>query len=373
LLRIAAANYLWQLSGTRARSEPVPPLDAAPELEAKLVSEAAAWRMCRMLNGEHRELLAEWFSLAARADRVLAPQWVPVVMDVVKQPELASVIPVLGRRAAWLAARNPEWKLRDSTASPSEERWSNGTLDERLAELAALRALDPAAARGWVEKTRGVDPPDAREAFVRVLMIGVSADDEPFLETALDDKRKAVRAAAAGCLARLPQSAYVRRSLERLEPLMVLDPVRSGLIGKLKKRRLQVQLPVTLDKATLRDGLDASPPASRKIGERAWWLVQMVSIAPPSHWTQRFTCDVETFIEAVEDTEYGSDLMSALTEAAIRHVDDVWLAALCRHFVSKNPSAEAADALDTTILKIVRAAPIASRATLLSKTHHSID
>jgi hypothetical protein len=154
---------------------------------------------------------------------------------------------------------------------------------------------------------------------------------------------------------------------------MVLDPVRSGLIGKLKKRRLQVQLPVTLDKATLRDGLDASPPASRKIGERAWWLVQMVSIAPPSHWTQRFTCDVETFIEAVEDTEYGSDLMSALTEAAIRHVDDVWLAALCRHFVSKNPSAEAADALDTTILKIVRAAPIASRATLLAQTLHSID
>jgi hypothetical protein len=367
LLRVAAANYLWRLSGSRVAISEVEPVEKAPPVEEKLVSEAGAWRMSRMLNGEHRDLLPEWFVLVAHAGRVLPPHWVPVALDALKSSELEAAVPALGRRAIWLAARNPSWQLRDIKAPPSEERWSNGTLAERVAELAALRAVDPAAARGWIEKTWDVDPPEAREAFVRVLLNGLSAADEPFLEIALRDKRKAVRTVAVECLARLPTSAHALRALERVDPLLKFDPPGTGLLGKLKKRRLHVELPAALDKAAARDGIEASPPASRKIGERAWWLVQMVSLVPPSHWTTRFGCDARTLIDAVADTEFRSELLSALTEAAVRHADDAWLTALLQHFLDQQPAAESADATDGTILQLISAAPIASRERLVAQ------
>jgi hypothetical protein len=373
LLRVAAARYLWSLAGARAPIAALTSVEQAPPLEEKLISETASWRMGRMLNGQHRELLHEWFALAARAGRVLAPQWLPVVLDALKPAELEGVAPALGRRAVWLATRNPAWQLRDTTAAPSEERWSNGTLAERLADLTALRATDPATARAWVGKTWEVDPPEAREVFVRALLNGLSSGDEAFLETALRDKRKAVRSAALEGLARLPASAYTLRNLERVEPLFTFDPPNTGLLGKLKKRRLQVELPAALDKAAVKDGIESTPPASRKIGERTWWLAQMVSLVPPSRWTARFGVDPKSFIDAVCETDYGAELFGALIEAANRHSDEAFLSALLQRFLGERPPGDVANALDGTVLQLVGAAPVAVRERLLAQALASID
>ena len=363
LLRVAAATYLWQLAGSRAAISARAAVENAPPLEDRLISEVAVWRMGRMLNGDHRDLLSEWFALATRTGRVLPPQWLPVVLDVLKPAELAGFAAVLGRRAVWLAARNPAWHLRDVVTPPSEERWVNGTLAERVGELTRLRAIDADAARGWVEKTWAVESPEAREAFVRVLLEGVSAADEAFLETALGDKRKAVRAAAVECLALLPACAHARRNLERVEPLLTFDPPGSGLLGKLKKRHLHIELPAVLDKVTVRDGIEVSPPANRKIGERAWWLVQMISLVPPSHWTTRFGCDARTLVEAVTETEYSAELFSALTRAAGRHADEAWLAEILRQALAKHQSAGSSE--DSSVIELVNGAPASVRERLL--------
>jgi hypothetical protein len=141
----------------------------------------------------------------------------------------------------------------------------------------------------------------------------------------------------------------------------------------LKKRRLRVELPAALDKAAIRDGIDESPPASRKIGERAWWLVQMVSLVPPAHWTTRFECDAGTFIDAVADTEHAAELLSALRHAASRHGDDTWLAVLLQHLLAQRRAAEAAGATDEAILQLMNATSSASRERLLAQALASIE
>lgn len=355
LLRIAAASYLWQLAGARTAISPRALVENAPPVEDRLICEVAAWRMGRMLNGDHRDLLPEWFALAARSGRVLPPQWLPVVLDALKPGELQGIGAVLGRRAVWLATRNPAWRLRDVVAPPSEDRWTHGTLTERIGELTALRALDAAAARGWVEKTWEVESPEGREAFVRVLLNGVSIADQALLESALRDKRKAVRVAAVECLARLPESAHARRNLERLYPLLTFE-----------KRRLRVELPAALDKEAARDGIEASPPASRKIGERTWWLVQMIALVPPSHWTTRFGCDARTLVEAVVETEYSAELLSALTQAAARHADETWLAELLRQALAKGTHDEG------TVVELINSASFETRARLIRQVLESI-
>ena len=367
LLRVAAASYLWQLAGSRAVVATPPAAETAeiaPPLEDRRVSEVAAWRMGRMLSGDHRELLPEWFALAAQFGRVLPPQWLPAVLNTLKPAELEGIAAVLGRRAVWLATRNPAWHLRDVAAPPSEERWETGTLAERVGELTALRAADPAAARGWIQKTWESDPPEAREAFVRVLLVGLSEADEAFLEAALRDKRKGVRTAAIECLSRLPTSAHAQRNLARLDPLLTFDLPATGLLGKLKKRRLHVELPAAaLDKEALRDGIEANVPAIRKIGERTWWLVQMVSLVPPSHWTKRFGCDARTLVEAVTETDYSDELITALTEAASRHADEAWLAELLRLTLAKTPPSDPKG--HNSVMELVNGAPAAARERLL--------
>ena len=184
--------------------------------------------------------------------------------------------------------------------------------------------------RAWLRTTWEQDPPDAREAFLNVLRKTVEPADEEFLEIALDDKRKAVRVAAVDCLARLPDCALVRRHLARVDPLLDLPAESGGIFSKLRKRKLQVTLPEAPDKAAQRDGIEPKVPASRKLGERAFWLAQLVALVPPAHWTRRFDCDPAAFLEAVAATDFAHGLLEALTEATGRHPDPEWTVAIAR-------------------------------------------
>jgi Family of unknown function (DUF5691) len=330
LLRAAAATWLWDVAGARAAAQSAESGQVSvPAPSQPLASEAASWRLARMIGGERPELLQEWFELARSARKTLPTHWLPVVLDGVA-PKLRNAFPeVLGPAAAWLASQHPEWSVAPIVTVPSQDRWQEGTLIERRAELAAMRERDPARGRAWLESTWASDPADAREALLGALQIGLSAEDEPFLEAALDDKRKGVRQAAAECLARLPGSAHAQRNLARLEGLLVMEEPKGGLLARFRSRKLIVQLPAALDKAGVRDGLEAKPPAQRKIGDRAFWLEQMVELVPPCHWCERFGCDAPTFVAAAVETDHAGELLSAFSLAATRYPDVEFIGALC--------------------------------------------
>jgi hypothetical protein len=329
LLRAASARKLWDLAGARAAAEPLvaaaPPAPASNESE---LPEAAAMRLVRMIGGDQREFIPEWFMHARESKRILPARFLPLVLEHVPPAIRSTSGAVLGPTAAWLAQLNSTWTVTPVVAEPSEQRWQEGTLEERRAELAAMRAHDPARGREWVTATWDSDPPEAREAFVRALLVGLSDQDEAFLESALDDKRKAVRQAAIECLVRLPHSAHAQRMRSRLEPLVAFEN-KSGLLAKFTKRKLMIELPTAPDKAAQRDGIDVKMPAQRKLGERTYWLVQMVELSQPNDWTARFQCDPATLIDAMMATEYAAELLDAFSESAKRHRDPAWLRALC--------------------------------------------
>jgi hypothetical protein len=361
-LRLAAATQLWETAGSRAPADGTAIASETVEQSSQpFLSEAAAMRLVRMLTGDHGELIPEWFELARSAARWLPPQFVPAVLQALKSSPPAGYAEVLGPTAQWLSKLNPDWTVTPVVHEPSQQRWQEGSMREREAELIAMRKRDAAAAREWLQATWTNEPPDARETFVRAFGTNLSIEDEPFLETGLDDKRKAVRQAAAELLAQLPDSAHAKRNLARLDPLISFDE-KKGLLGKLSKRKLLIQLPAAVDKDAQRDGIEAKPPAQLKIGERAFWLRQMVAVAPPAHWTARFDCAPATFVAAALDTDYAEDMLGALTRAAALHPDRDWLHALSKAWVdSKHPSHVIASAL----AQMTQHAPVALRAELL--------
>jgi hypothetical protein len=138
-----------------------------------------------------------------------------------------------------------------------------------------------------------------------------------------------VRQAAAECLAGLASSAYAQRAVARADFWLNWEPAGKGLAKLLRKAKLVIELPSALDKAALRDGIEAKPPAQRQIGERAFWLTQMVARVPPAHWTERFACSPAELLDAAGATEYAQELLGAWSTAALRHPAVQWLDALC--------------------------------------------
>src|SRR5206468_2808474 len=111
-------------------------------------------------------------------------------------------------RGLWLARQNPEWGYAVGE-SMDEGRWETGRLDERMEVLREVRGKDPGRGRELLAGTWEKESPDDRPKLLPALTIGMSAGDEPFLDTVLDDGRKEVRKAAANLLSLLPESRLV--------------------------------------------------------------------------------------------------------------------------------------------------------------------
>ncbi|MBE0698058.1 MAG: hypothetical protein IH586_14135, partial [Anaerolineaceae bacterium] len=70
------------------------------------------------------------------------------------------------------------------------------------------------------------------------------------------------------------------------------------------------------------------PSSGLALGEKAWWLAQVLALIPPSTWSSRWNKKVSTLIEAVSKNEMEDALIYGWTEAALRCADSEWIEAL---------------------------------------------
>ena len=283
------------------------------------------------------ELLAEW--LGAAAGRRVPPELVPALLDVGRRhhhlrPVLAEVA---GPLAHWLAAQRPDWGYA-AAGRPAQstvdgpEVWELGSIGRRGGYLHRLRQRDPAQARKLLEATWDAETPDDRAVLLSALKTGLSLDDEPLLERALDDRRRQVRVVAADLLGRLPDSAYGRRMAARALACVDLDtagPTGSrtgpdsgtgtgpdggtGPIG--------IEPPATCDRPMRRDGIAPRPPAGT--GERAWWLEEILARAPLSVWPAP-----ARFLARPVSEAWAVTVRRGLARAAAAQHDIAWALAL---------------------------------------------
>jgi len=286
----------------------------------KMISAEAAVFLKRMLSGEHEAVLPEFLSLAASRKCIVPPETLPALLGLGKNRLRKLVLPVIGERGKWLAGQNPEWAYaleRENT----DEVWETGTRGERLHLLERVRDRETKLAIGLIQSTWEQDPPEERAAFVETLSNGLSMDDEPFLETCLDDSRKEVREAALNLLTRLPQSAHAGRMAARLEPLMEFKTAKIG------KDSLRVTLPENVEAGAKRDGVSGTI-FDKKMGKNTNLLAQMLSLTPPSSWNQKWNQSPERILQAALKSEWKTALLIGWSLATERSGDPDWAAAI---------------------------------------------
>jgi hypothetical protein len=342
---LAAAAVVATARAAGAAPAAVPPPEPAPPDGAPPCSREADAVLARVL-AEQPDLLGEWLERAASAGLAAWPRRLPELLTAgTYDRELRG--PVLragGRRVGWLAGQLRDWSW--ATSDPADaEAWETGARQERLAMLSALRAEDPAAARALVESTWDADSAEDRRAFLTAMQEGLSHDDEPLLERALDDRRKDVRLSAARLLGRLPESALAGRMADRLAPLIEV----TGTVRK----RIEVETPEAVDAAMTRDGIEEKG-APRGSGPRGYWLRQIVWAAPLRVWTERTQMAPQRIIELLRGEEA---LVQAIAQAAHLQRDAEWAAAFARHSGSPSFLASApSEAVAPVVRELVDAA-----------------
>ncbi|MEU6364699.1 DUF5691 domain-containing protein [Streptomyces sp. NPDC046931] len=346
LLDLAAVETVRRRAGLRPAPAGPRPEPAAPDPRPPLPP-AAARRLALLLSdrpgtggGGRRgtapdlmELLPQWLALANARGFAPPPEVLPALLDAARgRTDLRpAVLAFAGPRALWLARLNPDWRFALRSApggaelppeDPGRVRdlWEQGLFAERVALLGALRARQPAAARELLAGTWATERAEDRLMFLDLLRTGLEPADEPFLEQALSDRSRNVRATAAELLPALPGSALAARMAARAAACVAVDRT-SG------EPALVVEPPHECDPGMERDGVAATAPTGR--GERSWWLGQLVEAAPLAIWTRRLGGRTPTEIVALPVADdWRDELHAAWCRAAVRQRDPGWSRAL---------------------------------------------
>ncbi|MGY3203581.1 DUF5691 domain-containing protein [Streptomyces sp. TE5632] len=343
----------------RPRPAPRDPRPALPPAAARRLTMLLADRPGTSGGGRRgttpdlMELLPQWLA-AANAHGFAAPApALPALLDAARgRTDLRpAALRFAGPRALWLARLNPDWRFALRSApgggmslpgtvnavnpkgleAPEEPEvlentesslrlWQEGLFAERVALLAALRSRRPAAARELLATTWATERAEDRLMFLDSLRTRLSPDDEPFLELALADRSRNVRATAAELLSALPGSALAERMAVRAGVCVAVDHTRDT-------PTLTVEAPHECDADMERDGVAAKAPAGR--GERSWWLGQLVEAAPLGTWSRRLGGRSPQQIVALPVADdWRSELHGAWCRAAVRQRDAEWSRAL---------------------------------------------
>jgi hypothetical protein len=300
-------------------------------------------------------ILIEAFELIHAAGQVLPPALLAPALDLPNRRELrAALRGVLGERGRWLAQFNEAWHWArhfvdealhaERLPTDAETIWQEGDLAARVELLKLARRHDRPKSREWLAGVWNVEKADARGQLLEAFAMELSADDPPSLEPILKDRSAVLRRQAAQALARIDRSPLAERMKDRADGLIQISSAKpAGFGAKLKSLlggpavRLEITLPDELPKDWLADGIEAKPPQG--VGERAFWLIQIVALVSPGHWQTRSGLAPADFLAVAANAEHGDTLIEGLIAAALAFGSTDWLAALWDHVLAADATA----------------------------------
>lgn len=327
LLRQAALLTLAERAGRVPACPAFPPAEPCPDDAAPPLPKRAEATLRRVLNGFLPQLAAPLVEATAGRGYRVPPALLPALLEWGKQGQNRPYVRAVAcRKAHWLAAQNADWRYLVDPAR-ADAAFETGTLAERREALRQLRAEDPASALQRLQSGWKQEPPIERAGLIEALAEGLSQADEPFLESALDDRRQEVRLAAAALLAQLPESRLVARMRERLLPCLKLKK-------SLLSTTLEIELPAQCDAAMERDGINPKPDI-KGIGERAAWLMHILACVPLADICQALDVSATRWRELCAKHEFGLVLRLGGAWAAANFGDfqlaALWLGDLLDH------------------------------------------
>jgi len=261
----------------------------------------------------------------ARAGRRFPPALLPTVLELGRRSLAlrAAFAATLGERGRWLAQQREDWRYAAGAGAQADAQtqWQDGSFEQRRALLQSERASDPAAARERLQAALPELPAKERAELVAVLAQRLGPDDEALLDSLRADRGREVRQAALALLLRLPQAAHPQRAAARLAALVTSS---RGLLG----RRWEIDAPSAAADDWKADQIEATRPTHERLGERAWWLYQLVRQVPLSWWTTHTGLDAAELLKWAAKTDWAAALQRGWRDVLVAAPDITWCEAV---------------------------------------------
>ncbi|CAN5601492.1 hypothetical protein BH11CYA1_BH11CYA1_28740 [soil metagenome] len=273
------------------------------------------------------KMVAEWLFFCAAAKQRVPEEFVPRLLSLGKNiSELHSLIEqCCGEHFAWLLSLNQEWygaynRHEYTTLEGSQQVASlinvfeTAELKERHLALQALRQVSAEQGLNVLKLSFEKETFDSKILFLKALSVGLSISDEPFIEEiALADRRKEVRLQAAAQLCLIEGSRYQQRMIERANLYLDYDK---------KEKQFIINLPDKVDESMTRDGIVEVLTLDSRLGQKATWLCQILSLVPASHWQKRFNLSAKEIVQtAMASSEWSLALSLALLNSAAKFAE----------------------------------------------------
>lgn len=322
-------------------SAPMPPraaADAWPALADGPLLTLVRWSLHDGPARLHQQVFLNLSQKQWRLPAVLLPQALDLGRRSMALRTL--MLPALGERGQWLAAQREEWRHAAGVAAPAadESRWSDGSLDQRREFLARERRENPAVARERLEQALDELPAKERADLVAVLAHGLGPQDEPLLDRLRGDRSKEVRQAALQLLLQLPAAAHPQRATQRVAVLLQQERV-------LLRKKWVVDAPTAADESWKADNVDATRPNHESLGERAWWLYQLVRQVPLPWWSQHTGMTPAELRDWANSTDWTEALLRGWCDALLAAPDEAWCEAFLDQVMPNQLSADMATLL----------------------------
>ncbi len=360
VLQALALTRAMHRGGTKLRdeNESVTALGVVPE---PLLSGGAVDTLIRLLNGEFPDILPEWLGIAFTSDRVLPGRVLPELLAAAtKDHSLRALTRKLaGERGKWIAARHQTFSWIIDGQIVEENSWEDGSPVERLAWLRQTRQVDPSRALEAVTSHWSGEDAAMRESILKLISENPLPSDEAWLEEhALTDRRQGVRDLAAVSLVCLPDSAFRKRALGRIDSCVKIQ-------RRLLKRTITVEPPGAFDPSWAADGIKEKPPQGT--GEKAWWLRQMVAMVPIADWPELLDCRAEELFSLSIDSDWKEVILLGWLDSARRMPSGSLPEHLIRLFATLTPQPTALPAKNVLLAGLFGGMPIALRFSLLDE------
>ena len=190
-----------------------------------------------------------------------------------------------------------------------------------------------------------------RASMAEALAIGVSIDDEPFLEACRQDRGAGVRKAAHEAALLIPGSAADARARLRAERCL--------------NAKGEFEPLAAFEKEWGQDGLVQAAPGGR--GARGWWLAQIVAATPPDFWVARLKQSPRTLVEQSAEGDHADELCEGWALAALRHAAVDWIEPLFDYWRQARPKRNAARVASELTERLFNSLPAESATRVLQR------
>lgn len=322
--------------GVAAHGAPLPvvvetaELAPAPPAGDRVVGEAGRAVFAQILAVDDQVLLTEWCGMARGAGVVAEPRVLPDLLALgTAHPGLRPAVgAVLGSRGRWLAGTRPGWVWATGTGPITDDVDLAEVLDlpgtQRLGALRRARRRDPEGVGAFIAEQFGAQRRAAdRQVLVSALETGLSAADEPLLESALDDRAIGVHDEALRLLRSLPSAVLAERAAERLHRGLWLTA--DGFDVQTDELWAEPQPSPEESRDLMRDGTETGV-AGRIRGAAA--------SVPPSHWTNRLDTDDAGAADELRRGPWAASLLRGVAQRLRAAVDPSPWAVAAAHTLS---------------------------------------